>query len=239
MLLLDIGNSRLKWAQVREGRLHFGDAIAHGGDAAAAIAGIPLPRVDAVWAAQVLGPAPEAALTAAVQARWGITPRLARSSARLGTLVNAYAEPERLGVDRWLALLALHREAPGAFAVASAGTALTLDRVADGGRHLGGIIAPGLHTAQQATLGATRFATRDLPPAYTDGLGCDTETAVRQGALLACVGALERGCAGLPGTARRVLTGGDAATLLPLLPGWQHRPHLVLEGLLAMAHATA
>jgi type III pantothenate kinase len=239
MLLLDIGNSRLKWAEVREGQLHFGAAIAHGGDAAACIAGLPPLRVDAVWVAQVLGPAQEAALIVAVQARWGVTPRLARSSARLGTLINAYAEPQRLGVDRWLALLALHREAPGAFAVASAGTALTLDRVADGGQHLGGIIAPGLHTAQQATLGATRFATRDLASAYTDGLGRDTEAAVRQGALLACVGALERGCAGLPEGARRVLTGGDAATLLPLLPGWQHRPHLVLEGLLAMTHATA
>lgn len=239
MLLLDIGNSRLKWAEVRDGRLHYGDALAHGGDAAATITRIPLPSVDAVWAAQVLGPAQETALVAAVRARWGLAPRLARSSARLGALVNAYAEPERLGVDRWLALVALQREAPGAFAVASAGTALTLDVVADGGQHRGGFIAPGLHTAQQATLGATRFATRDLRQPYGDGLGRDTESCVRQGALLACVGALERGSAGLPPTARRVLTGGDAATLLPLLPGWQERPHLVLEGLLAMAHATA
>ena len=54
----------------------------------------------------------------------------------------AYAEPSRLGVDRFLALLAAHARGPGPWLLVSAGSALTVDLLDVGGQHIGGVIAP-------------------------------------------------------------------------------------------------
>lgn len=238
-LLLDVGNSRIKaaWAG-DDGALRPLPVVAHQADAAGALAAIACEQPPAaLWISQVLGAPAEAALTAAAQARWRLRPRFARAQAEQLGLRSAYAEPTRLGVDRWLAMLAAHLQSPQAGAlVIDAGTALTADLIGAGGRHQGGYIAAGLLTAQRAVLGATRFATRDAAAAYDGGLGHDTEACVRQGAMLACLGAIDRAAALAGPASARLITGGDAATLLPHLgAGWQHRPHLVLEGLLVTA----
>ena len=145
----------------------------------------------------------------------------------------------RLGVDRWLMMLAAWRETCGACCVVSAGTALTFDAIDARGRHQGGFIAPGLAAMLKATLGNTRFATSELGAHYTGGLGADTEACVRQGAYLAGLGAIERGIAAAGVQGRRHICGGDAPLLLPHLAGeWRHRADLVLEGLLAWAEAS-
>ncbi|HVT37177.1 MAG TPA: type III pantothenate kinase, partial [Nevskiaceae bacterium] len=126
IILIDIGNSRLKWARAQGTRLARGGVVEHAGDPAGALARIELPRADAVWIAHVTGAQHEAGLTRAAQSACGLAPRYARSEKKRLGLTNAYREPERLGVDRWLALLAawsLHR---GALCVADAGTALTV-----------------------------------------------------------------------------------------------------------------
>jgi type III pantothenate kinase len=236
-LLIDVGNSRLKWALLDGQGLTPGAAIPHGGDAAARIAQIPAGAVEAVWIAQVMGAEAEREMHRAVQRHCGVEPRFARAEGQRRGLINAYAEPQRLGVDRWLAMLAVWTLYRSAFVVVNAGTALTIDVVDDAGRHLGGLIAPGLHTAEKALLGATRFPTRQVEPVFSAGLGNDTESCVRQGALLACLGAVDRAAAQMPVTdAVRILTGGDAASLSPGLgTAWQLRPQLVLEGLAILA----
>jgi type III pantothenate kinase len=239
-LLIDVGNSRLKWAQAHAGGLGVGGAIEHGSDPAAAVAAIPETQVEAVWIANVTGPALGEPLAAALAQRYGVVPRFAAVAARHAGLAVAYAEPQRLGVDRWLCLLAAWTQARGAACVASAGTALTFDAVDASGRHLGGIIAPGLTTMQQAVLGATRFAAAGPNAAYTEGLGADTDACVRQGGLHAAAGALDRLAGKYGADAPRLLTGGDAEALLPhLAPGWTLRPNLVLEGLLVLAQESA
>lgn len=235
-LLLDIGNSRLKWAVVPSlaAPLPAAQALPHEGAPAVAVAGIPLSAVDAVFIAHVTGGAHEAAIIQAVQQRFGHTPQFARSAAECAGLKNAYAEPARLGVDRWLAMLALWTRSGGAFCVASAGTALTFDAVDDQGQHQGGVIAPGLVAMIGATLGHTRFAVGDMAAAFDNALGRDTESCVRQGALHAAAGLLDRLSAQHPGLA--VLAGGDAPVLHPQLASvWQIEPGLVLQGLAAWA----
>lgn len=235
-LLLDVGNSRLKWAAVRGGQMRESDAIAHDGDPAVAIAALPVAAADAIWVAHVTGPAHEAALSAALHRRYAQQPNFARSSARWGALRNGYAEPHRLGVDRWLVMIAAWAKQPGAACIVDAGTALTIDNVDAAGLHQGGVIAAGLQTQQRAVLGNTRFATRDMAAPYTGGLGTETEACVRQGAMLACLGAIDRARAMAGPAAVCLITGGDAAVLLPHLgSGWEHRPNLVLEGLLAIS----
>lgn len=239
-LLLDIGNSRLKWALLRRGAIRESGAIEHGGDPAAVLSGLPLPpeiRGSIAWAANVTGPAHATALTAVARQSFDIELRFAAVRAECRGLRVAYADPGRLGIDRWLQMLALWHEHRGTFVVASAGTALTFDAVDAGGQHLGGIIAPGLLTAQQAVLGATRFAARGPDLEYSSGLGRDTEACVRQGALHACAGLIERLAAHYaPGDGLRVLSGGDAVVLRPQLAGeWLMRSDLVFEGLRLLA----
>lgn len=236
MLLLDVGNTRLKWGLADAQGLRESGAVVHDGEPAEALRALHLPQPGELWVAHVTGAAHEARLSQTLKALLGRDPRYARSAAQWRGLRNAYAEPERLGVDRWLVMVAAWAERRTAACVVDAGTAMTVDCLDAQGRHLGGIIAAGLLTQQRAVLGHTRFATRDVAATYDGGLGLDTEACVRQGAMLACLGAIDRAAARAGAGARCLLTGGDAALLLPHLDGrWEHRPHLVLEGLLRLA----
>lgn len=240
-LLVDVGNTRLKWA-LWDGALQTGEPLPHGGDPWAVFAAQRWPAVQEVWLSAVPRLGEAARWQAVVQASCGIAPQLPRSRAEWRGLRNVYPQPERLGIDRWLAMVAVWSQQRGPFAVLSAGTALTFDRVDREGRHLGGIIAPGYGSALASLLQVTATATPAAVPADPRGLGTSSETAIRQGALFAALGAVEH-CLRAPGAdpdELLVLTGGDAAKLLPQLPGvWQRRPQLVLEGLLALSAAGA
>jgi type III pantothenate kinase len=230
-LLLDIGNSRIKAARVRGGELQALPALPHEGTPEAVLAQWPAAEVSELWIAHVMQPAREAALIEAATTRFGFAPRFARSSPSLGELRSSYREPGRLGIDRWLAMLAGWQ--PGrAVVIADAGTALTVDVVDANGLHFGGIIAPGLASARRAILRETRFAAGETDAGANGGLGRDTESCLRQGAMLACLGAIDRAAAAADAQAIRLITGGDAAALAPWLgPSWSLRPLLVLEGL--------
>ena len=243
-LLIDIGNTRLKWLLAADlaKALPPAQALAHAGEPALALCELArqlaTQKPTSVWIAHVTGGKHEAALVAAVQQQFGLAPHFARSASAHSGLRIAYTEPQRLGVDRFLTMLALWAERPSAFSVASAGTALTFDAVDDQGQHLGGVIAPGLDSMIRTTLGNTRFATDEIHRAAAPGLGESTEACVQLGAVNACAGLLERLARQYP--ARCVLTGGDAALLAPLLAGdWQLRRDLVLQGLARYAQQQA
>lgn len=238
-LLLDVGNSRVKWALAKDARLGPVLHALHEGDAAAALNRVRLPEVDEVWVSDVTGPASLEALGELLRAKCGAAPSFAAVQARCLGLSCAYAEPARLGVDRWLMLLAAWRATGRGACVASVGTALTFDAVDDAGQHLGGCIAPGLMAMQRAVLAATRFPAADpTEDLHGDGLGRDTEACVRQGAVHSALGLLERLAQRYAAHGAWWLTGGDAPRLMPsLAPRWEYRPALVLEGLLSLATA--
>lgn len=234
-LLFDIGNSRLKWAWWKQG-LKAGGALTHAGQSPEKVlealdAGI---RPDEVWAASVAAPGLRQGLEAWVMRHHALPVRWVVSQAEACGVRNAYAQPEKLGVDRWLAMIAARRRAAGAVFVVDAGTALTLDVVDAQGSHRGGLIAPGLDTQRRSLLSHTQL--RAVPfaglPAW---LGTDTDMAVTWGALHGAIGMIMRVheaiCSEHPGITS-IITGGDAHWLLPYLgPDWQHLPELVLEGL--------
>ncbi len=256
-LLLDIGNSRLKWARTAPRRrgsagrlLGPGAAPRPEPEALAAFARRHWSRLRPrrVLAANVAGPSFAAALQDWCTGTWGLQAELVTAPARGWGVVNAYAEPARLGPDRWAALVAARRRTQGACCVVDAGTALTFDVLDREGRHLGGLIVPGLELMRRALLqGTGELAARagpsgpDAPPApATDALlARDTSQAVQAGTLYAAVATVDRVLADLEaelGGLARLLSGGDAPALLPLLSGrYDHAPHLVLEGLAIMA----
>jgi type III pantothenate kinase len=231
ILLLDIGNTRIKWATAKERALGDSGDAPHAGDPAAALAQISLPRADQVWIAHVMGAEHEEKLSQAIARQFGKPPRIARAGAELAGLRSAYAQPNRLGIDRWLSMSALWSELRAPFCVVSAGTALTFDAVDARGQHLGGVIAPGLAAMQSAVHGSTRFSVTGTDHQYDDHLGNDTESCVRQGASHAAAGLIDR--LGARHAGERFITGGDADRLAGLLTTrWHARPQLVLEGLL-------
>lgn len=223
-LLLDLGNTRLKWALQGEssgwlarGTMDWQDAAA-ARRLAATWADMPRPR--AVFAASVVDAGREAEMAAMVAPLRGGPPIFLRTPATACGVHNAYAEPERLGVDRFLAMVAARAEGLAPCVLASAGTALTLDALAADGRHLGGLIAPGARLMQQSLLGATARVRPERPGQILD-LADNTADAVVSGCWQALAALVERfvaRAAPLLGAAPRlILDGGDAELLRPLL----------------------
>jgi type III pantothenate kinase len=133
---------------------------------------------------------------------------------------NAYAEPQRLGVDRFLAMVAARAAGQAPCVLAGIGTALTLDALAEDGRHLGGLIAPGPLLMQQSLLGATARVRPEHAGVIRD-IADNTADAVASGCWQAVAALIERFAASVARQAgsgqRLLLDGGDAAALLPLL----------------------
>ena len=243
-LLVDLGNSRLKWAWSDASNLAVGEPVDHSRplDAELAVAWAGAPRVTRALVASVARPRLEAELAQAIRARLGIEPQFVASAAEACGVRVAYARPEKLGVDRFLALVALHAQAREPVVLASVGTALVLDALAADGRHLGGLIAPSPTLMQEALLGATARVGAS-PAARIVEAADDTEDAVRSGCWLAAASLVERfhaHAAVLFGTPPALaLAGGAARELAPHVRiASRIEPDLVLRGLAVVAAET-
>ncbi len=235
ILQMDVGNSALKW-RLRDGTKSVGNGTSAAQEALPALDQAP----KAIWVASVAGPDREQHLVKLAFERWGVEPWFARSSADACGVSNSYAEPQRMGVDRWLAMIAAYRLAAGAVCVVDAGSALTIDFVDDAGRHLGGYILPGMDMMERALIGDTarvRFgeAARDrLEP------GDSTESAVFNGLQLAQVGAVATALGRFGAGSQLVFSGGNGAVLQQLLGlGGRYQAELVLDGLELLAQESA
>lgn len=231
-LVVDIGNTRCKWALAAHGKLHE-TGVMDRVDDPDWVERLPGAQAGAIVAASVAQPGALEALRG-YAVRRGIGLHVARSSARCGALSNAYSEPERLGVDRWMACIAAQAEGADSVLVADAGTALTLDfvdRLIDGqARHCGGLITPGVATMRGALRRETQLRPSGDQVAAT-WLCRDTDSAIASGTLRSLVSLLDAAVRDLA-PARLLLTGGDAGLLAPYLAdAWQQRPYLVMEGL--------
>ena len=241
-VLVDIGNTRIKWATLSGGKLVRRGSAVHRDSLDAAIAAFAaeLPARSRIIAANVAGERMAAHLTALVAARPGASLTLVATSAEQFGVRCAYAEPSRLGVDRWVAVIAAHHAARGAACAIDAGTAVTFDAVDAAGTHLGGLIFPSARLLAAALdRNTSNIGTTAAAPAVARGLellGRSTDAAVGQAAWLALSAALDCAFATVERAvgARPVvyLTGGDAEPLR----GWletrvELRADLVLEGL--------
>ncbi len=147
-------------------------------------------------------------------------------------LITGYDDPSRLGIDRWLQVLALAGQAQQ-YLIVGCGTALTLD-VLDHQHHLGGYILPSLYLQREALALGTRRV--QVPEGAFDNLqaGRCTEDAVHHGVLLGLVGAIEKLLRQNPAR-QLVLTGGDAALFADFIEApnpLSIRDNLLLEGLM-------
>lgn len=253
LLLVDIGNTRLKWAVASSAP---SDAATLSGQALSVCAQ-PSAQWDTPSALDAMGAAVDSASRAAAGKRYrvlvscvgpsgwfdrfdafcgsrGLALHWVRSSAGCGRFVNGYDQPTTLGVDRFcMALAAAHQWAGQPVIVVSAGTATTVDAIDAQGRLLGGYILPG------ADLMASSLHrnTAQLPLAGPDLREFPTQTGqaiatgiirAQCGAVMALTESLHRQAGQAPAL---VLTGGARDWLKAALPPVTECPDLVLQGL--------
>lgn len=150
MILLDCGNSSLK-AQLRDdGRVEASFAVSYRAD---------WPQRLQAWLcdagsghcylSSVLDPDRQIRLDECLAGAFGEGVTRFRSEPRSAGVINGYRRPERLGVDRWLALIGAASLVEGDCILIDAGSAITLDLLRGDGRHLGGAILPGINTSRE------------------------------------------------------------------------------------------
>lgn len=244
ILELDCGNSFIKWRVLESGRTYvFAEGIVGSDivliDSLSALAGLAIKhcRLVSVRACEETNK-----LVAALVDAFGITVVCATSARQMAGVRNGYEDFERLGLDRWLAMLGGFQLSPGSCLVLDFGTAATSDFIAADGEHLGGFICPGMPLMRNQLRTHTRKIRYDdiaaeralehLSPGRT------TVEAVERGCMLMLRGfvltQIELAQRYWGDEFTVFLTGGDAELIADAVPRAKLVPDLVFVGL-AMA----
>ena len=241
MLLVDIGNTRVKAAQIISGAPHLLPAgLTRSVEPFSEWTTSITTRPERVLVANVAGPEIATQLVRYVRDRWQVDAEFALPCRSCAGMTTRYAMPQKLGVDRWLAALAAYHENRGGVCVVDVGTALTVDVVTAEGEHLGGLIAPGPDLLRTSlTRGTAQLQSEGL--SVVAGFADNTRDAISLGCTDAIGGLLQRVAARLECIEPRqsfcwYLTGGAAPLVATLLPVHAvHLPDLVLRGLAVLA----
>lgn len=233
-LLIDAGNTRIKWACVK------GEEWSQSGflpveqaeELPQRFAG--LNEIRQVWVSNVAGEKVAQDIRNIIVGRGGqfhfIVPREKQCGVR-----NGYSDPAQLGSDRWAALIAAWHLSLKKCMVVNCGTAITIDALSGQGEFLGGLILPGVELMRRSVVAAT--SQLRLERGEYAAFPLNTADALFSGAVQACCGAIQRQYALLAvADAPVILSGGAAEVLkkninLPLIVV----DNLVLQGLLLIA----
>ena len=221
--LFDFGNTRLKCARLRADGMP-GDVRAFAPDDFD-----DLPSGEVAYVATVASEEARVRLLDALAQRFRRI-SIARTMGRFDDLRIAYVHPHKLGVDRFLAMVAAKPAWPAL--VVGVGTALTIDLVDGSGEHRGGRIAPS-PTLMRDALHARAAQLAPGGGAYVE-FAADTEDALAsgcEGAASALVEVSLSHAAKLLGKRPRLLLHGGGADTLTVDASVELRPALVLEGL--------
>ena len=239
-LLIDGGNTRLKWAMLQDGELLTSHALLN--------QQITRQQLIEAWKLQ---PPPKRLAIACVSAAPLLDLMLAvavelwptvdiisvKSQAHAFGVHSAYQQPEKLGVDRWLTLVAVRNHYHKPACIVDCGTAITVDLIDADGGHQGGFISPGL-TLMKKSLATGTAGLQFHETKYIVGPANFTESAIYSGTLLATVGLIEHVLSKQASATQLILTGGDAeiiATQLAIKPIIE--TDLVLRGLAVVLEA--
>jgi type III pantothenate kinase len=246
ILVIDVGNTRMKWAWLTNTGLSDQQAVVHrdakpGIWTAALFDSGQKPR--RVLVSNVAGPAMAKTLTRLTKKVFRVDVEFVTAAVEFQGLTNGYLDPSLLGADRWLALIGAWTTARSALCVVDAGTAVKVDSVDAGGQHLGGLIAPGIHMMREALMNKTSDiaeAARHSTPSLAGVLANNTIGGVSRGAVFALAGMADRAAeviAQSTGTKPRLfITGGDAGMIIGTMRSHgEIVPDLVLQGLAVIA----
>lgn len=242
-LLVDIGNSRIKWSDRQ--RLLKGDvSTASCIDLQSMLESewIQIQPPDSVWISCVASERLMNHLSDWIKDTWSITPYFAKTVPEQLGVVNGYANPVQLGVDRWLSLIGARDLFSRALIIVDCGTATTIDAMDQSGQHIGGLILPGLRMMRDSLLGNTAIPESGAP-SVKSYFAQDTATGIDSGRVLSTICLIESVAEALRdkvgGEVNCVLTGGSAEEIKDTLTmNFYHEPNLVLQGLALVARAS-
>lgn len=233
-LLVDIGNTRLKWRLQEGGAVQRSGTMLVGNLSLAQLqASLPESAIGVYWASVA---ADEKGACIEAWARQGGMPcQQITTSAYWQGLTNGYLQTQQLGVDRWLAMVAARQCTQGAVCVVDCGSAITFDYICAQGFHEGSYITPGARLMSQSLVRDTaqiNFAQQVVEDAFP---GTNTAQAVLAG----CYQMAHHGTCTLVRNAQDrgyeiLLCGGDGLAIANEL-GLTYVEELVLDGLANVA----
>ena len=239
VLLIDSGNSAVKWCFIHPGAPHHKADIVHNagiGELTPLVESIK--AHDSIDCALVGHVGRDNHLSPLIEAIAPVDHRIITTEALIAHhhMTLHYEPAHSLGVDRALMALAVSRQYPRRESIIiSLGTTMTVDYINEDGEFAGGVIIPSIKIMNRGLIAHTNIsAIADHFPASGTlaSLANTTADACSHGALLALLGAIRlfRERYASP-DAQVIITGGDAATLSPYLDDALHIEHLVLSGL--------
>jgi type III pantothenate kinase len=247
VLLIDAGNTRVKWARYDGARLSGARAAYHAAWSALdfeRIIGLAR-RPDRIFVSSVAGAKFNAALERAARNVRAPAPQFAATQRNACGVTAGYVEPWRLGVDRFLGMIGARAHfARRPVCVVGVGTAMTIDLLGADGRHHGGAIIPApplmISSLLDGTRGIRRRARGGVKGSGPALFGRSTRAALEQGARYAAAAAVDRAVLEarvlLGRTPLVLLTGGGGGELRPLIRSTSREiPDLVLWGLAVWA----
>ena len=240
LLLIDAGNTRIKWALVAA------DSPLGGWLASGAVTHAQIDTLATQWETLainevLLSNVAGSVIGTRLRAMLPVVPRDFAPLPQLAGLTNGYRAPSQLGCDRFAAAIGARALTPDqAVIVANCGTATTIDAITADGVFLGGMILPGLglmaSSLARNTAQLPQIASDTMLPA---GFADNTDDAILSGCLAAQAGAIERAVR-MHGASTCVLSGGAAPRIAPALalPVPLHLvDNIVMLGLQASARA--
>lgn len=149
ILLIDAGNTRLKWRLTGTGGPLEGAAVMADAEPLTGLSGY-WSDIERILVSTVASESARAQLHELLLARAKVPVEYCWAESTRDGLSNSYGDVSRMGADRWHAMLAGWVRCKASFAVVDAGSAVTVDYVNAGGRHLGGYILPGLQMMRRS-----------------------------------------------------------------------------------------
>ncbi|MEO6423134.1 MAG: type III pantothenate kinase [Candidatus Nitrotoga sp.] len=236
MMLIDAGNSRVKWAMVDGGMWLQQNVLENTYATALIMAFSKLLPPDRVLISNVAGENMAQLLSAACAA-WGCPIEFIVAQTKQCGVHNLYEHPAQLGSDRWAALIAAWHQEHASCLVVNCGTATTVDALSAEGEFLGGLILPGVDmllsslAASAAQLAKPAGVWREFPR--------NTDDAMVSGSIQATIGAirLQFEAIAVNGGVRCLISGGAADNVQSHLKLPSMRvDNMVLRGLQIIGH---
>jgi len=246
ILVIDVGNTRLKWAWLTSTGLSDQQAVVHR-DAKPGIWTNALfesgQRPVRVLVSNVAGQVMAKTLTQLTKKAFRIDIEFITAAREFHGLTSGYLDPSLLGADRWLALIGAWTKVRSALCVVDAGTAVKVDSVDANGQHLGGLIVPGIHMMREALMNKTSDianAVAHSTPSMAGVLANNTIGAVSRGAVFALAGMADRAAEVVERSTgekpKLFITGGDSGMITGTMRSrGEIVPDLVLQGLAVIA----
>jgi len=238
ILLIDQGNSSMKWRLVESATLEcVRHAKTHSGDLTTLLSSLTdvKQKLIHIYLSSVRSESLVTTLTDALNSYCNLELKLAITQQEFNGMHCGYRIASQMGVDRWLAMIAVREKTKSAFVVIDAGSAVTIDLVNPKGEHLGGQIVPGLSLQKKVLQQQTdRVIFNEDEPSTAFQVGLSTSEAVNNGCLSLICGYLTQmlNHHQIDTETRVYITGGDAQ-LISTHVDFEHQltEDLVLEGL--------